>query len=244
MHQDHSVPVKYSIGSTHETSAGKLEIIGREGKKAVVKFLTTGSIKTVYAETISRGNLKDDHLPSVAGVGYLGTGEYQHRTHGDIYNAWASMLKRCYTRRENNPSYEGCTVCEEWKCFQNFAKWVESEGLVKGMQLDKDILVPGNKVYSPLRCSVVTAAENLTEMNNRMRPIYEKYWVLYDIVNDCVISGMNKRQFIQQHSLNNNFFSQLERGNVMNSKGYRMPTDEEATAYFALAGECDGNVRR
>ena len=35
--------------------------------------------------------------------------------------------------------------------FQNFAKWAE-ENFIEGYELDKDLLVPGNKKYSPETC--------------------------------------------------------------------------------------------
>lgn len=33
------------------------------------------------------------------------------------------MLQRCYNNKQL--SYFDCEVCDEWLCFQNFAKWYE-----------------------------------------------------------------------------------------------------------------------
>ena len=70
------------------------------------------------------------------------------------------MLERCYSKekRYKNPTYEDCTVCKEWHNFQNFAKWYEENYYeIEGekMCLDKDILVKGNKIYSPSTCILV-----------------------------------------------------------------------------------------
>jgi len=67
------------------------------------------------------------------------------------------MFKRCYSEEylTRKPAYRGCTVCEEWHNFQNFAKWYDEnyyEILNEKMQLDKDILYKGNKIYSPNNC--------------------------------------------------------------------------------------------
>lgn len=70
------------------------------------------------------------------------------------------MLERCYSARyqERKPTYKGCSVCDEWLNYQNFAKWYDDNYYeIKGeiMCLDKDILVKGNKIYSPENCVFV-----------------------------------------------------------------------------------------
>lgn len=70
-----------------------------------------------------------------------------------IYDTWFYMIKRCYSaeRQQLSPAYIGCTVSPEWHLFSNFKAWMESQDW-KGKQLDKDLLVPGNTVYSPETC--------------------------------------------------------------------------------------------
>lgn len=72
------------------------------------------------------------------------------------YQTWINIFKRCYnkTYQEKHPSYNNCIVDNEWHNFQNFAKWFE-ENYIDGYQLDKDILVKGNKIYSPETCCFV-----------------------------------------------------------------------------------------
>lgn len=73
------------------------------------------------------------------------------------YTKWVSMLARCYSdkHQKNRPSYIGCTVHTEWLLFSVFRKWMMKQEW-KGKHLDKDILVQGNKIYSPSTCLFVS----------------------------------------------------------------------------------------
>ena len=66
------------------------------------------------------------------------------------------MLERCYSEKyqEKYPTYKNCTLDEKWYNFQIFAKWFENNYIL-GHQLDKDILIKGNKIYSPETCCFV-----------------------------------------------------------------------------------------
>lgn len=69
---------------------------------------------------------------------------------------WHSMLRRCYSDKvhEKYPNYRNCEVCDEWKMFSGFKEWFD-EHYVEGWCLDKDILIKGNKTYSPYTCCFV-----------------------------------------------------------------------------------------
>ena len=75
------------------------------------------------------------------------------------YVKWVSMLHRCYKNTYKNPTYSGCTVCEEWLTFSNFKSWMETQDW-EGKDLDKDLLVYQNKVYSPETCCFVNKEIN------------------------------------------------------------------------------------
>lgn len=72
------------------------------------------------------------------------------------YRRWRNTIVRCYSKDylSKYPTYIGCSVCEEWRYFSNFKKWFD-EKYVEGWDLDKDILVKGNKIYSPNTCCFV-----------------------------------------------------------------------------------------
>ena len=101
----------------------------------------------------------------IYGIGFIGVGNYKSRNktgHTKAYNAWAAMLQRCYDSKLHlrNPTYKECSVIEEWYNFQNFAGWFE-KNYIDGYQLDKDLLIKGNKIYSPETCCFVPKEINL-----------------------------------------------------------------------------------
>ena len=73
-----------------------------------------------------------------------------------FYRTWKDMLKRCYSEKhhQRQPTYKDCSVCDEWLLFSNFKRWMEQQDW-EGKQLDKDLLIEGNKVYSPDTCIFV-----------------------------------------------------------------------------------------
>ena len=77
------------------------------------------------------------------------------------YKIWSNMLKRAYSPKYHakRPTYTGVTVCEEWHSFMAFRVWMMTQDW-EGKQLDKDIIVPGNKVYSPATCAFVSSQIN------------------------------------------------------------------------------------
>ena len=72
------------------------------------------------------------------------------------YTVWQHMLTRCYSGKyqKQYPTYIGCSVCVEWLSFTTFRLWW-LENHVDGWELDKDLLVAGNMVYSPQTCVFV-----------------------------------------------------------------------------------------
>lgn len=149
-------------------------------------------VHTTY-QNFKKGEVKNPYHPSVYGVGYYGQGRYESRANEKqtkAYKVWKSMLQRCYDPYYINrePAYIDVYVCEEWLNFQNFAKWFYKnyyECNNERMELDKDILIKGNKIYSPKTCIFVPKIINdLFIKNNRNRgkyPIgvieyYDKKW--------------------------------------------------------------------
>lgn len=67
-----------------------------------------------------------------------------------FYNTWLEMLRRGFSEKEKerHPTYKNTTVCEEWKTASIFKAWMEQQNW-KGLDLDKDILIKGNNIYSP-----------------------------------------------------------------------------------------------
>lgn len=79
-----------------------------------------------------------------------------------FYIRWANMFRRCYGDKyqERFPTYIGCSVCEDWYYFSNFKAWMEQQDWEE-KHLDKDLLLAGNKVYSPETCVFLTPEVNM-----------------------------------------------------------------------------------
>lgn len=156
-----------ATGAIHKTNNyGDLEVLLYESQKRIlVRFIKTNYETYASAGNIRKGEVKDPLYPYFYGVGFLGVGNYKPGTGGDsIYSRWKGMLRRCYDKsfHDTNPAYKGCSVCNEWHNFQNFAKWFDLNYPKDGLDydLDKDIKVIGNKVYSPETCTFVSSERN------------------------------------------------------------------------------------
>ena len=128
----------------------------------IVEFLDEHrcKVRTCY-HWFKKGKVRNPCDITVYGVGYLGNGYEEYtRNIPDIYKRWKQMIRRCYDPQHilDFPSYKDCSVCDEFLCFVTFAEWyIENYYEIPGekMCLDKDILVKGNKTYSPDKCIFV-----------------------------------------------------------------------------------------
>ncbi len=78
-----------------------------------------------------------------------------------FYEKWMHMLQRCYSEKyqETRLTYKLCSVCNKWLTFSNFKTWMIEQDW-KDKELDKDILIPGNKQYGPDTCLFVSRQVN------------------------------------------------------------------------------------
>ena len=158
-------------------SSGDFKIVKYDDSRNVeIQFVDTGYRKVAEMKDVRNGNVKDPYLPSVCGVGIVGT-KYLSAVNGrntKEYNLWQSMLKRCYnsTYKKKHPTYEGCEVSDKFKSYEYFYEWCHSQigfdndGNGNPFQLDKDLLVKGNKVYSENVCVFIPSEINLLLINN------------------------------------------------------------------------------
>lgn len=132
----------------------------------------------------------------VYGVGTNSKGRYRANINGKStapYQTWKNMLMRAYSQKyqDNFPTYIGCSVDSEWHEFQAFAEWhCNHEYRDMGYHLDKDILVPNNKVYSPDTCCFVpTQINSLLLSNPKIRGKY-KQGVCFDKARSKFMASM------------------------------------------------------
>ena len=131
-------------------------------------------------QNIKNGQIKNPYHKSVYGIGYYGSGKYVAR----INNKWFSMFNRCYDEKyhEKQPSYIGCSVSEEFCNYQNFAEWYSKKkyNCNHPLELDKDLLFEGNKIYAPSKCCLLPKEINNGINYHRhdvkfMNELYQKY---------------------------------------------------------------------
>ena len=106
--------------------------------------------------------MKTTKKPLICGIG-INDADYQtHKTINrrleicPFYAKWSGMINRCYNSNslKKRSPYSKCSVSKDWLTFSNFKAWMEKQDW-RGLDLDKDILVQGNKVYSAETCLFV-----------------------------------------------------------------------------------------
>lgn len=126
---------------------------------------------------------------------------------------WENIKNRCeYLPIKDElrfGKYSDVDSCPEWKDFQNFAKWFEEINNAgyfhEGWQLDKDLLVKGNKIYCPEFCTFlpedINKALNTKSRNRGELPLGICY--AYDSHNKVV----NKRNIQVTFACKNSEFA-------------------------------------
>lgn len=154
------------IGEVHLTKQGyKVKIIDYTTcMNLVVQFDNGYVVENIQYEHVKDGSIINPFHPSVCNEGYIGVGKYSPINSVKEYTLWQAVISRGYSNlfKKNNPTYKDITVCDDWKCLQNFGVWFENNWKehMQGWHLDKDILVKGNKIYSPETCCFVPAEIN------------------------------------------------------------------------------------
>lgn len=167
-----------------------------------IEFQDNNKYKTITTkQNMLKGQIKNPFHKTVYGIGYYGDGEYTARVNNKKtveYIKWFSMFNRCYDPKYHalQPKYKGCTVDESFHNFQDFAKWFNQNwyDCDYPLELDKDLIKEGNKVYSSSNCCLIPKEINTALVYKRhdkkhMVKIYNKY-------KDIVPSSINKELLI------------------------------------------------
>lgn len=168
-----------SVGDTGQTKYGciykVIRVLGNQ--KLLIEFQDEHKhISEVYATNFKNGTVWNPYQVTLYGHGYVGDGHYLASRGGrdtPEYTAWRNVFKRCYHEpyQRTHPSYIDCSVCPEWHNYQVYAQWWhENYYDVPGekVQFDKDILVKGNRIYSPEYCLFVPQRINLIFQGKRI----------------------------------------------------------------------------
>ena len=152
---------KERLGEAVMQNCGELASIVEyvNSQDITIQFKTSGELVNTTYNHFVRGEVKSHFTPSVCGVGIKGLEPIvdENGEKLDSYECWRKMLERCYSAKcqKKHPTYIDCRVCDEWLYYPNFKKWYEENYYEidnKKSQLDKDILIKGNKIYSPDTC--------------------------------------------------------------------------------------------
>lgn len=131
-------------------------------------------INTSYYNFI-HGGIRNPYFPTICNVGITGNKHvacFTNKVKSEEYKLWTSMITRCYSGVNQYTEsfyhrYQDVEVCKEWLLFDNFYDWVHSQNNfeqlvnIKDLQLDKDIIQKGNKIYSPETCCLVPRRVNV-----------------------------------------------------------------------------------
>ena len=155
-----NVSYKDCVGKVCKSlNSGDFKILKcNDARNVEIQFLNTGFEALVELGNIKSGKVKDPYSPSVYGIGIVGT-KYLISEGGVLtkeYMLWKSMLQRCYSDayQKKRPTYEGCKVSDNFLYYEYFYEWCHKQiGFNnKDWQMDKDLLIKGNKVYSEDSC--------------------------------------------------------------------------------------------
>lgn len=161
---------KFKIGDTLITKQGsKLTILNyKDSRNVTVEFNDEHKYQCVVASsTLEKGLVKNPFYKSIYGAGYIGHHRDKTSNNGVMtteYYLWKSIVQRCYHKKfqDDHPAYSDCTMHHDWLCFSYFYDWCSTHDYFGiGYHLDKDLLIEGNKHYSPETCCFVPQ-----ELNN------------------------------------------------------------------------------
>lgn len=128
----------------------KIEQFNKMTKLEIDVYFRNAGRKTLNKSNLILGfGINDSHFPIKLEI------EGKSKNH-PAYDVWRGLIRRCYSRESliKSPSYYGCTVDDEWKYFSKFYEWWLCN-YREGFALDKDILIPNNKIYSKHTCIFV-----------------------------------------------------------------------------------------
>lgn len=130
-------------------------------------------IVTSKMDHFKNGGIHNPFAPTVCGYGIVGskylTRDIQnHSKYGLEYSIWTNMIKRCVDEKtkEKCPTYKEVTCDPSWQYYENFYEWIHQQSnferlkSLSDINLDKDILEKGNKIYSPDKCTLVPRKVN------------------------------------------------------------------------------------
>ena len=143
-------------------------------RDVTIKFLNTNNVRSVGMSELKKGEVRDNEAFPVYKVGVMDIPNELKRgkPRPKEYSIWNGVRQRCYNEniRYCSPTYQGVEMSENFKKYSYFKEWCNKQvGFdQEGWQLDKDILVKGNKLYSEDTCCFVPPEINCAITNKKV----------------------------------------------------------------------------
>src|SRR5574343_1154571 len=134
--------------------------------RVLIRFFNTNNERFVGMSELKKGEIRDNETFPVYSIGVMDIPNELRRgvPHPREYSIWNGIRQRCYNENDRhlNPTYKDVTMSDNFLIYSHFKEWCNNKiGFDKiNWQLDKDILVKGNKVYSEDTCCFVPAEIN------------------------------------------------------------------------------------
>lgn len=189
------------VGKTYKSKgSGYFEVIeGLKKSRLKIRFVETGHEVVVTKGNAVKGAVRDVMRKHYFGVGFVGTGVSRVK---DVrsFAVWVGMLERCYsTEYLNGGAYQGCYVADEWHCFKIFQEWYEAQPYCDIYEIDKDLLVKGNRLYSPQTCVLLPKHLNIALQGKRKNMGAYPCGVYYKKKNKNFIAQLAYGDGVQRH---------------------------------------------
>lgn len=165
----------HRVGEIRTMNCGDNAIIIEyiNSKNVVIKFLDEFNyIATVEYGNFCKGTIRNPYHKNVYG-GYAGEGEYNFSKNSKptrIYDKWVRMLQRSkdIEFKKRQTTYKEVDCCDEWLNFNVFVDWFNENDITseERIELDKDWIKQGNKLYCPEYCSIVPHLVNSCILNH------------------------------------------------------------------------------
>lgn len=146
----------YQVGDVFETKYGICRIVELlPNKRCLIKWDDYDTICNVTRWNLNIGMVKPKEISQRKISKYTRKLTiYPTKIDGKptkLFEIWRGIRKRCGKQK----NYIDCKVCNEWMYdYQSFAEWATPR-YKDGWEIDKDLLVKGNKVYSPETCCFI-----------------------------------------------------------------------------------------
>ena len=158
----------YSIEELQGLPIDDMVDIDKEAQIELANKLSLSKLKSEYLEAMDKWKSACKDLK-------LGGYKCEVDNH-PAYSKWQGMLNRAYGASSSR-WYDNVTVSESFKHYHIFKQWYLTQYVEEGWELDKDLLVKGNKVYCASRCCFLPKEINSALAINRhlLPELLEKY---------------------------------------------------------------------